>query len=113
MDGEKDSSIASLAVTMVSRSSFARGKAKSLAHLLAEITGGETVLREVNDGADLERVVHVAEARVYRPEAPGRFLLETHQLFDGGRVRFRNVLLSEKFKPGEDAIAAAVRGVKK
>ena len=64
LDGEKDSSIASLAVTMVSRSSFARGKAKSLVPEIKDsVVGTNEDITQDPERPDVLRQIESHESR--------------------------------------------------
>lgn len=85
------------------------GQAKTVAHLLAEVEAGETLLHDLADGR-LLRIVSVVDIIVtYR----GRRLVEDHQRFADGRVRRRNIpaSLMEKVTPGENPLRAARRAL--
>lgn len=79
------------------------GGAKTVEQLYAEVTAGETVLR---DDPPLRRVEAVT-LRVRRDD--GWELVETLQLMSDGTVRSRDRRPAEKLVPGEDPAAAAVR----
>ena len=87
---------------------FGRGDAKTLEHLLTEIEAGETVLEDHH--GSLRRALSLVSLTVISPH--GEHLVEDRQVFADGRVRRRGLkALAEKFKPGEDPVAAARRAL--
>jgi len=80
------------------------GKAKHPGDLLRELHDGESCLS--SDGV---RIVKVAKVRIFDGDHE---LIEVRQHLRNGAVKHRNRLLAEKFKPGENPIAAAVRGIR-
>ena len=97
-----------LAQHSIDATTFGHGDAKTLEHLRTEIEAGETVLAEEN--GTLKRVVSLVSLTVLAPS--GEHLVEDRQVFKDGRVRRRGLnALAEKFKPGEDPLAAAKRAL--
>lgn len=82
--------------------SWGIGAVKSVRNLWDEITSGETTL---SDDPPLRRVSVVS----VRIRAGGKQLTEAGQLMATGAVRKRNSPPTEKMKPGETAVAAALR----
>ncbi|MPY58957.1 NUDIX domain-containing protein [Streptomyces spongiae] len=82
--------------------SWGIGAVKSVRNLWDEITSGEATL---SDDPPLRRV-SVVSVRVV---ADGRQLTEVGQLMANGAVRKRNSPPTEKMKPGETPITAALR----
>jgi len=88
---------------------------KTVAHLLAEIKEGETILKEEN--GELHRYVEFIGARIVYKDKDGSFLrlYETKQVFKDGRSRVRESMpysMAEKFKSGEDTKKGIIRGLK-
>ncbi|MBU1985065.1 hypothetical protein KJ815_11730 [bacterium] len=91
---------------------FGTGSAKMLAHLLAEIADGETLLAEV-DGR-LVRRVSVLGVDVFADIDGKHFrLVEDRQIFRDGRERRRKMptSVSEKLHQGEEVLAAVTRAL--
>jgi hypothetical protein len=91
---------------------FGTGSAKTLAHLLAEIADGETLLAEVN--GRLMRRVSVLGVDVFADIDGKRFqLVEDRQVFTDGRERRRKMptSISEKLHQDEDVLAAVTRAL--
>jgi hypothetical protein len=86
---------------------YGTGEAKTLAHLLKEVNGGEVAL-EISDGRLLRKAI-VITVEVWF----GQFrLTEDRQVFTDGRVRNRKLTaLAEKATPGESYEDAARRGM--
>ncbi|CAG7580841.1 MAG: putative GDP-mannose mannosyl hydrolase [uncultured marine phage] len=93
---------------------YGTGGYKTVAHLLAEIKEGETVLTE-KDGK-LHRDVEFIGARViYKKDGDTFRLYEEKQVFKDGRTRVRSKMpysMAEKFKSGEDPKEGIIRGFK-
>ncbi|HSM55488.1 MAG TPA: NUDIX hydrolase [Candidatus Sulfomarinibacteraceae bacterium] len=86
-------------------SAWGQDSAKTVEHLWAEISEGETRI-------ELEpprRVVNVVRLHIRRGS---RLLIEAHQDFYGGQRRARGRPPSEKMKPGESYRDAALRCLK-
>ncbi|CAG9467606.1 unnamed protein product [Pedinophyceae sp. YPF-701] len=83
----------------VSVDQWGTGGYKSVARLADEVTKGESRL-EVKDGV-VSRLVEVLTLAVWPPEDPGLLLYEVRQILPDGRIRERNVVLSEKLVVGE------------
>jgi len=98
----------------INTAEWGTGQAKTLAHLVKEIEGGETVLVE-NEAGELLRKVIVGGADIYyvSPEGKKYRLKEEKQIFKDGRERRRDLgqAVSEKMKPGEEPKEAIIRGV--
>jgi hypothetical protein len=89
------------------------GDAKTIAHLLAELRGGDCWLTE-RDGT-LIRNVRTVELTVSTRRAGVTLrLVEDHQRFPDGRVRRRppTTSLAEKLKPNEDPTDGAIRALR-
>lgn len=86
----------------INYNNWGKGTSKSLDNLWEEIEGGET---SIQDNPFL-RVVEVVQVLIYKE---GKMLIEYEQEFKDGRKRLRNKPPSEKMKPGENYIEAAVR----
>ncbi len=80
------------------------GVAKSVEDLWAEITSGESVLL----AAPPLRVVQVVNVIIRNGN---KMLIEGEQQFRGNQNRYRGIPLSEKMKPGETPVGAALRGI--
>ncbi|CAK0874341.1 unnamed protein product [Prorocentrum cordatum] len=86
------------------------GKAKSVAQLLKELRGGESVLEWSEDTRQLRRVVEPVFLQVRWRNS---VLVEVEQKFADGRTRNRNMLLAEKKSPKDaDVRATAFRGIR-
>eukprot|EP00961_Rhodomonas_salina_P094570 1272719-Rhodomonas_salina.1 len=83
---------------------WGEGKAKRPFDLYKELHEGESCLS--SEGV---RIVKVAKVRIMDGDHE---LIEVRQHLRNGAVKHRNRLLAEKFKPGENPIAAAVRGIR-
>ena len=55
-------------------------------------------------------MVNVLRLYVWR-EKRTKLLIETHQQYPDGRMRYRWLPVMEKMHPGEDPLAAAMRGI--
>jgi len=91
---------------------FGTGSAKTLAHLLAEIADGETLLAEVD--SRLVRRVSVLGVDVFADIDGKCFcLVEDRQVLNDGRERRRKMptSISEKLHQGEDVLAAVSRAL--
>lgn len=92
---------------------WGKGKAKTVDHLLEEVTSGEAVLEE-RDGK-LIRKTMVCKAEVFHTDAQGVrwHLKEEKQVFKDGRERVRtlNSSVSEKIKANEDPSESIKRGI--
>ena len=88
---------------------WGRGAAKTVAHLHAELAGGECTLHDGIAGS-LDRRVRVCQVTVTHG---GRVLVEDHQRFRDGRVRRRALpgSVSEKLTAAEDPAAGARRAL--
>lgn len=86
----------------VDLAAWGRGDHKSVDHLWEEIVQGETQIQEEPP----MRLVDVVQVVVRRG---GRALVETEQDLAGGRRRKRNRPPSEKMRPGESYLEAALR----
>ncbi|MFN0110252.1 MAG: NUDIX domain-containing protein [Blastocatellia bacterium] len=89
----------------IDTSAWGIGVAKSVEDLWAEIVNGESLL----ESTPLLRVVQVVNVIIRKND---KVLIETEQQFNGNQTRNRDIPLSEKLKPGEDQIYAALRGIK-
>lgn len=78
---------------------------KSVGDLWKEVVNGETVF----DDDPPARAISVVRVVIRQG---GNVLFEVGQVFDGGEVRERNALPSEKMKPGETVTQAAIRCVR-
>lgn len=88
------------------------GGAKTVRHLTQEILNGEATL--IERGEDLVRKISLVKVDVrYRQHNGVELqLVEDRQEFEDGRVRRRGLAgVTEKMKPGEDAMTAARRGL--
>jgi len=81
---------------------WGEANAKSVIHLWDEIASGETTL--LDDPP--QRIVHVVQVVIRRER---QVLLEAEQIMENGSRRFRNQPPSEKLKPEESYLEAAVR----
>lgn len=88
----------------IDTSVWGQGVAKSVEDLWTEIVNGESLL----EPEPLRRVVQVVNVIIRKGD---KVLIETEQQFDGNRVRHRGIPLSEKLKPGEEPLNAALRGI--
>ena len=86
----------------IDTSLWGEGNAKSIIHLWDEIVSGEVVLMDDPP----RRIVNVVQVVIRRER---QVLLEAEQIMENGSRRFRNQPPSEKFKPGESYLDAAVR----
>jgi ADP-ribose pyrophosphatase YjhB (NUDIX family) len=90
-------------------SAWGHGAAKDAAALWTELREGDARLV----GPPPLRLVEVVEVLVAHPAAhhtpQPRYLIEAEQELGDGRRRQRNLLPSEKLKPGEDCQQAAIR----
>jgi len=90
------------------------GSAKTLGHLIAEVASGESVL-EVGEDGKVYRKIKVVGVDVFFNSFSGRLVLkEDRQVFNDGRQRRRDDLaasITEKVKPKEDVIHAALRAL--
>lgn len=82
---------------------------KTIGNLLQEVRQGESCLVTTEEGTPLRRVAIVS---VNITNDNGESLVEAKQILPGGRVRERNLLLSEKMLPDEDPFDAAIRGIR-
>lgn len=82
---------------------------KTVGNLLQEVRQGESCLVTTKEGTPLRRVAIVS---VNITNDSGKSLFEAKQILPGGRVRERNLLLSEKMLPDEDPFDAAIRGIR-
>lgn len=78
------------------------GKAKTTRDLWNEITEGVSVI----ETGPICRTVPVVQVLIRKD---GYILIEAEQRLKDGRLRRRNILPSEKIRPGEDLEAAAIR----
>jgi len=90
---------------VVNIAQWGTGAAKSVQDLWNEIASGESQLEDNPP----QRVVEVVDVIV---RAGNRILMEGKQQFSDGRQRYRGIPLSEKIKPGESHVDAAIRGLK-
>jgi hypothetical protein len=91
---------------------WGQGTAKTIGHLLQEVSVGETVL--TTKGRELLRQVGFSAVHVtYRDGREVYELVEYRQEFRDGRVRRRNTgaSISEKLQPGENPKDAAERAL--
>jgi len=88
------------------------GEAKTLDHLIAEISSGEAVLEE-GEGGLLRVALGVCLDVFYKNKNVVYKLIEEKQVYKDGRVRRRGLPTSigEKLKPNEDPIFAAYRAL--
>ncbi|MCP4423240.1 MAG: NUDIX domain-containing protein [Chloroflexi bacterium] len=86
----------------IDTSLWGEGNAKTINNLWDELTGGEIAIQ---DDPPL-RLVNVVQILIRKGK---RLLLEAEQEFGDGQRRFRNQPPSEKMKPGENYVDAAVR----
>jgi hypothetical protein len=93
-----------LASKGINTSQWGTGAAKSLQDLWNEITSGDA---QVEDEPP-RRVLNIVDVNVH---SGNKFLLEYEQQLSDGRMRYRGLPLSEKMKPGENPINAAIRGL--
>lgn len=92
---------------------WGQGAAKTVGHLLREVSAGETVLTQ--RGRELLRQVGFAAVTVtYRDGREVYELCEDRQEFNDGRVRRRDTgsSVSEKIQPRENPRAAAERALR-
>jgi hypothetical protein len=98
----------------INTAEWGTGQAKTLAHLVKEIDGGETIL-VTNEVGELLRKVTVGGADIYYVSSEGKKyrLKEEKQIFKDGRERRRDLgqAVSEKMKPSEDPKEAMIRGI--
>jgi hypothetical protein len=78
------------------------GQAKSVSNLYNEIVTGESSIQ-------LQPPLRVLKVVQVLVRNAGKYLLELGQELDDKRLRTRNILPSEKMKPGEDCLIAASR----
>jgi len=90
---------------------WGKGEAKTLDHLLAEITAGEATLTEKQ--GRLVRLVEGATLNVYYSDGHTSWaLVEETQVFNDGRSRTRDVVgIGEKMRLGEDPKDCAYRAL--
>ncbi len=93
--------------------SWGQGESKTIKHLLDEITEGESVL-EVRKGQLIKKVQGVGIDIFFHANGLAYKLVESRQIFAGGRVRTRNLStsLGEKMKPEETPHFTARRALK-
>lgn len=98
----------------IDTSQWGTGKAKTLEHLLKEVSEGEAELVKTPEGALVRRTT-VGKADIYFIDTDGTVyrLKEDRQVFKDGRERKRNLdsAVSEKLKVGEDHADAVTRGI--
>lgn len=90
------------------------GKAKTLTDFYKEIREGEAHLMKDIKGA-LRKIMPSGVSVYYVPETGTTlYLHEERQVFADGRIRNREQShsIGEKAKPGEDHLAAAIRGIR-
>ena len=85
------------------------GRSKSIDDLMKEISTQDCILQLMH--GTVYRCVGVVKLVVRSPDMPGHHLVCYQQLMADGRVRPRNVLVSEKKKPNELPQRAAMRAV--
>ncbi len=88
----------------IDTSRWGTGVAKSVNDLWAEIIHGDSVL----ESSPLLRVVQVVNVVI---RSGNKVLIEGEQQFRGNQNRYRGIPLSEKMKPGETPVGAALRGI--
>lgn len=86
---------------------YGQGKAKKMEQLFEEVENGESILRLV-DGAPLREVIVLNLLLVNEDR---KVLRETRQQLPDGRVRVRDLAVSEKMMPGEGWREAVVRAI--
>jgi hypothetical protein len=90
------------------------GAAKTVGHLLSEITEGESLVY-IDASGRLRREVNVLWIDVFHETIEGdlHYLVEDRQEFKDGRIKRRTMdsSLGEKMKPTEDSEEAAVRAL--
>jgi hypothetical protein len=86
-------------------SSWGRGGAKTVIDLWYEVVSEEV---ELQDSPPM-RIIQVAQAAIRKGDA---VLVEAEQVLDDGQRRSRNLLPSEKMKPGESYTDAVLRCLK-
>jgi len=84
---------------------WGKGCAKAPSDLLKEVMNGESVL------SNGRRIVHVVKVVIRDGDYE---LVEARQVFtnNNGKIKERGTCLAEKFKPTEEPIAAALRGIR-
>lgn len=110
----KEDLISLLARHTIPFETWGTGGSKTFDHLLSELSAGESMLDE-DKRFGLVRYSTVAGIDIFHKTETGRHkLVEKKQIFSDGRERERNLKtsLSEKIKPGENPIDAALRGLK-
>jgi hypothetical protein len=88
------------------------GDAKTIDHLLEEVTSGETVLVEDNDSKDLIREFSFLAIIVFCKYDGKKFkLIEEKQVFNDGRERVRKTGISvgEKIKQNDNDIEESIK----
>jgi hypothetical protein len=89
----------------ISTAQWGMGAAKSLPDLWNEIAIGDAYLEDNPP----QRVLNIVDVVVH---CGNRVLVEHEQQLSDGRKRYRDLPLSEKIKPGESPVDAAIRGLK-
>jgi hypothetical protein len=92
--------------------SWGKGSAKTIDHLWDELESKECVVKE--EGGRLIRCVEFVGVNIFYKDKSGNIyhLKEDRQEFKDGRVRRRETSsMSEKTKPGENPVEAAMRGL--
>jgi hypothetical protein len=88
----------------IDTSQWGTGAAKSLQDLWNEIASGDAYLEDNPP----QRVLNIVDVVVH---CGNRVLVEHEQQLSDGRTRYRGLPLSEKMKPGESPVEAAIRGL--
>ncbi len=103
-----------LATHQVPLTEWGKGKAKTLDHLLDELTKGECYFEKGNDQFSLIRRVEGVQITVFHDTLDGRLRLnEDRQVFNDGRTRRRpsDFSVGEKMSPGETPHQSATRAL--
>lgn len=96
----------------VDTTKFGVGKAKAIGALLKEIQEGSSKLEINRSNGRLQRTVEPAFVQL-RHAATNKVLVEQMQILEDGRERKRNMVLAEKFEPGDaDVVSCCLRGIK-